>query len=57
MGIFRRVSDILTANVNDLLDRAENPEKMIKQVIREMEEAVQGARRNVAQVMANQKKL
>ena len=51
------MSDILTANVNDLLDKAENPEKLIKQVVREMEEAVQAAKRNVAQVMAGQKKL
>jgi phage shock protein A len=57
MGIFGRMSDILTANINDLLDRAEDPEKMLKQVIREMEDAVQGAKRNVAQVLAGQKKL
>ncbi len=57
MGVFRRVSDILTANVNDMLDQAEDPEKMIKQVIREMEEAIRGARRTVAQVIASQKKL
>jgi phage shock protein A len=57
VGIFRRVSDILTANVNDMLDRAENPEKLIRQVIREMDEAVQAAKRNVAQVIAGQKKL
>jgi phage shock protein A len=57
MGIFKRLSDIITANVNDLLDRAEDPEKMIKQVVREMEEAVEAARRNAAQAMASQKKL
>ncbi|KPJ69667.1 MAG: hypothetical protein AMS14_11405 [Planctomycetes bacterium DG_20] len=57
MGVFRRLSDIVTANVNDMLDRAENPEKMIKQIVREMEEAVQAAKRNVAEAMASQKKL
>lgn len=57
MGIFRRMTDIMTANVHDLLDRAENPEKMVKQIVREMEEAVQAAKRNTAQVMASQKKL
>ena len=36
MGIFSRVSDIITANLNSLLDRAENPEAMLAQVIREM---------------------
>lgn len=36
MGIFRRLSDIVTANVHDMLDKAENPEKMLKQIIRGM---------------------
>ena len=33
MGVFKRLSDLLKANVNDLIDRAENPEKMVKQII------------------------
>ena len=33
MGIFQRLSDILKSNVNDLIDRAEDPEKMVKQII------------------------
>lgn len=57
MGLFKRLTDIITANVNDLLDRAEDPEKMIKQVVREMEDAVEAARRYTAQAMAGQKKL
>lgn len=57
MGIFKRLSDIMTANVNDMLDRAEDPEKMMKQIIREMDEAIQGAKRNVAQAIAGEKKL
>jgi phage shock protein A len=57
MGIFKRVQDIVASNVNDLLDRAENPEKMIKQVIREMEDAVEAARKYAAQALASQKKL
>ena len=32
MGIFQRLSDILKSNVNDLIDRAEDPEKMVKQI-------------------------
>jgi phage shock protein A len=36
MAIFQRISDILKANINDLIDRAENPEKMVKQIIIDM---------------------
>ncbi len=34
MGIFGRLSDILSANINDLIDRAEDPQKMMDQMIR-----------------------
>ena len=44
MGIFSRVSDIVDANINDLLDRAEDPEKMAKMLIIEMEEHIEKAR-------------
>jgi phage shock protein A len=37
MGVFQRLSDLLKANVNDLIDRAENPEKMVKQIIVDMQ--------------------
>ncbi len=37
MGIFRRISDIFRSNVNDLVDRAEDPEKMVKQIIIDMD--------------------
>ena len=57
MSIFGRVSDILTANIHEMLDRAEDPEAMVKQVIREMDEALQAARRNMARAIAGQRKL
>lgn len=57
MGIFKRLSDIITANMSDMLERAEDPEKMIGQVVGEMEEAVAVARRNTAQAIAEQKRL
>jgi len=57
MGIFGRITDIFKANVNDLLDKAEDPEKMIKQMVLEMEEAVNKATIAVGQAIANEKTL
>lgn len=55
MGIFKRISDIISANFNDLLEDYEDPEKMLKQAIREMEQAIGTARPDVARAMANEK--
>ncbi len=57
MGIFGRMSDIFKANINDLLDRSEDPEKMIKQMVIEMEEAVNKATLAVGSAIANEKSL
>ncbi len=57
MGIFSRIADVFKANVNDALDRAEDPEKMIKQMVIEMEESVNKATLSVAQAVANEKSL
>ena len=61
MGLFSRISDIIKANINDLLDKAEDPEKMLKQMVIEMEESVNKTTLAVAQSIANnvslQKKL
>ncbi|NUM81656.1 PspA/IM30 family protein [bacterium] len=57
MGIFARMSDIMKANINDFLDKAEDPEKMIKQMVIEMEEAVNKATTAVGSAIANQKRL
>lgn len=57
MGIFSRLVDIMSANINDLLDKAEDPEKMIKQMVIEMEEAVNKATTAVGAAIANQKRL
>jgi phage shock protein A len=56
-GIFARVTDIFKANINDLLDKAEDPEKMIKQMVIEMEEAVSKATTAVGSAIANEKQL
>ena len=41
MSIFTRLSDLLKANINDLIDRAEDPEKMVKQIILDMQKEKQ----------------
>lgn len=35
MGVFQRIADVMSANINDMLDKAENPEKMAKQYLRQ----------------------
>lgn len=54
MAILNRVSNILRANVNDLLDRAEDPEKMLNQLTRDMAEAIQEARSQVTETIAQE---
>lgn len=56
-GIFSRITDIFKANINDILDKAEDPEKMIKQMVIEMEEAVNKATTAVGSAIANEKQL
>jgi phage shock protein A len=56
-NLFKRISDVLTANLNDLVDRVEDPERMIKQLIREMEENVNSAREGVIDALASEKQL
>jgi phage shock protein A len=55
MGIFQRISDIVSANFNDLVEQYEDPEKMLRQAIREMETAINAARPDVAKAMASAK--
>ncbi|MGE5480998.1 MAG: PspA/IM30 family protein [Chloroflexota bacterium] len=57
MGIFSRITDIFKANVNDALDKAEDPEKMLKQMVIEMEESVNKTTLAVAQAIANERGL
>lgn len=57
MGILDRISTILRANVNDLLDKAEDPEKMLEQILRDMESQIGEARNAVATMIAQEKEL
>lgn len=57
MSLFSRISDIFKSNVNDALDKAEDPEKMLKQMVLEMEESVNKTTMAVANSIANEKSL
>ena len=55
MGVFRRLSDLLKANVNDLIDRAEDPEKMVKQIIIDMQTELAKATQNYGKAKASER--
>ena len=57
MGIFTRFRDIVSSNMNAMLDKAEDPEKMIKLMIREMEDTLIELKSSCANTIANQKKV
>ena len=57
MGIFSRTRDIIAANMTDLLDRAEDPAKMIRMIILEMEETLVEVRASAARHIADQKEI
>jgi len=57
MSIFSRTRDIVAANVADLLDRAEDPAKMIRMIIMEMEETLVEVRAGAARTIADQKEM
>jgi len=57
MGIFTRFRDIISSNINAMLDKAENPEKLIKLIIREMEDTLIELKAACAGVIAGGKKI
>jgi phage shock protein A len=57
MGIFDRLSGLLRSNINDLISRAENPEKMLNQLILDMKTQLAKAKQQVASAIADEKKL
>lgn len=55
--VFDRISNIIRANINDLLDGAEDPEAMLNQIIRDMNDALRQADSDIADQIAQQKML
>ena len=57
MGIFQKLSTLVRSNINELISRAENPEKMLTQIILDMRDQLARAKREVAAAIADERKL
>ena len=57
MGIFARISSLFKSNINDIISKAEDPEKMLNQVVLDMQNQLVEAKKQVAVSIADQKRL
>src|SRR5438270_13552614 len=57
MGLFDRLSTLLRSNINDLISRAEDPEKMLNQILVDMRSQLAKAKQQVATAIADEKRL
>lgn len=56
MGVLSRFKDIMSANINSLLDKAEDPEKMVDQILRNPNKDLANVKEETAEIMADEKK-